>query len=611
MDGFEEVSTLTIPEARIQEVGFSPDSKYLLVGTERKLVRQRTKSGRKPKVFAIDDDKDFAVIEHFAFADRAPVALTAKQHTLEMWDSSSGKLLRTISARPEKFWVVAVSPDGRLAASGGSDNSLRLWNLETGAELRRLGKAWEELPSPLEFSPDGRFFASGHGSVFKLWDPASGRHVATLAGLEKGEWVIMTPEGYYNSSENGDRYINVRVGEEVYGIENYRETFYRPDLVQAALRGDALDGFASLSEVKPAPDVRFVDAPQKVSACEASVTVELEDRGGGVGNLRLFLNGTAVAEYSPRGLKVAGRKGQSLKRREITVGLSQGENTLTAWAFNADGSVRSNEVSIRISADCGEERPALHALVIGIEEYENPKLELKYAADDADLFANALSESAKGLFGDVNVVVLKSRAETSRKSILEHLEQVKSVRPGDLFVFYVAAHGLVDDGEYYLLTSDVGSLSTRKLKSTAVGQSELRTALANVPASKKLIVLDTCSAGAMGNTLQVALTRGMSDEAAIKILSRAVGSTILSAATSMQQAVEGYEGHGLFTYVLVEGLKGKADTNGDGFVKTLELADYVDEKVPELAERIFKHKQFPLVSPCGMGFPVGKTPAAE
>ena len=72
----------------------------------------------------------------------------------------------------------------------------------------------------------------------------------------------------------------------------------------------------------------------------------------------------------------------------------------------------------------------------------------------------------------------------------------------------------------------------------------------------------------------------------------------------MQEALEGYRNQGLFTYVIVEGLNGAADTDKDGYVKTLELADYVDNVVPELAEKVFKHKQYPIVSPTGQGFPL-------
>ena len=94
--------------------------------------------------------------------------------------------------------------------------------------------------------------------------------------------------------------------------------------------------------------------------------------------------------------------------------------------------------------------------------------------------------------------------------------------------------------------------------------------------------------------------------AALKILSRAVGSTILSASNSVQEALEGYKDHGLFTWVVAEGLKGAADSDKDGYVKTHELVDYVDSQVPELAEQVFRHKQYPTTTLSGQGFPVAR-----
>ena len=92
----------------------------------------------------------------------------------------------------------------------------------------------------------------------------------------------------------------------------------------------------------------------------------------------------------------------------------------------------------------------------------------------------------------------------------------------------------------------------------------------------------------------------------MKVLSRAVGSTILSASTSVQEALEGYQGHGLFTWALVQGLQGKADKGRTGYVRTTDLAAYVEDEVPILAEKIFKRAQFPTVSISGQGFPVGR-----
>jgi uncharacterized caspase-like protein len=177
----------------------------------------------------------------------------------------------------------------------------------------------------------------------------------------------------------------------------------------------------------------------------------------------------------------------------------------------------------------------------------------------------------------------------------------------DLFVFYVASHGVTEDGEYFLITSNVASASTEHLKTDAVSKEELTALVANVPATKKLMVIDTCHAEALGNALQLGLlSRGLDEVTALKILSRSVGTTVLAASTSTQQALEGYQGHGLFTYVVTEGLMGKGDVDKDGFVSTLGLAHYVDREVPELALSQFNHAQYPTVEVNGQGFPLTK-----
>ena len=74
---------------------------------------------------------------------------------------------------------------------------------------------------------------------------------------------------YYNSSANGDKQLNVRIGNNVYGIENYREAFYRPDLVKLALSGGSLKDFKTLADVKQPPVVSIVDTTKNTNKDEA------------------------------------------------------------------------------------------------------------------------------------------------------------------------------------------------------------------------------------------------------------------------------------------------------------------------------------------------------
>lgn len=84
-----------------------------------------------------------------------------------------------------------------------------------------------------------------------------------------------------------------------------------------------------------------------------------------------------------------------------------------------------------------------------------------------------------------------------------------------------------------------------------------------------------------------------------------MGSTILSASTSVQEALEGYQGHGLFTYVLAEGLKGKAAGKGET-VTVRKLMGYVEEKLPEITKKYKQEAQYPVThsSGEGMDFPL-------
>lgn len=617
----------------VNSVAYSPDSRSIISGSsDHGLTLWDVASGREIRTMTghISD------VNSVAFSpDGHTIVSGSNDHTTRLWDTTSGRELQTLQSHsrntqrnedvtPERcdekgcrifisnptgdaVKAVAFSPDGHAVASGSSGNSIELWNITSG-KLHLSLNGHENEVNTLVFFPDGKKMISGSSDgTARIWDVTTGKELAKFVSFNDGEWVTITSEGYFDASEHGDKHLNVRIGEglhEVYGIDQYRESFYRPDLVKIALGGGSLKDFRNIATVKASPQVAIVDTPASTSDSETKVTVKLTDMGGGIGDVRLYLNGSAVLLDNSRALKrVTTNDGKSVTRT-YTVKLSNGKNALRAIAFNDDNSMQSTDALYEINASIKvASKPTLHAIIVGIQEFKNPKLKLSFPVADADLFADTLTKSASGLFGKVDIKKLTTREETTSENIRKELTALRSLNPDDLFVFYVASHGTVDDGEYFLITSNVGPLSTDKLKSDALRQNELKELIANIPTTKKVIVLDTCNSGALSDVM---LTRGMSEDTAIKILSRAVGSTILSASTSSQEALEGYKGHGLFTFVLSEGLSGKADKGKSGFIKTTDLADYVESEVPEIAEKIFKRAQYPTKTISGQGFHIGK-----
>ncbi len=577
-------------------ITFSPDGSYLL---SKNMIWDASSGRRVKRMVSMPEG-----VKSFYSPDGKFIYAADYEGVFYVVDPDTGKLIRKFADHLSAGSFEVSQDKKTLIAEDVNSNGLTLWDLPSGK--KRATIEVNQRVGAVLVSADARKAIANHWVSVRQINLDSGKELAQFISFMDGEWIVITPEGYYNASAGGDKYLNVRMGNQAYSIENYREAFFRPDLVKVALSGGSLADFRKLSDVKEPPAVKIIDTPSAVNTDEVTVRLHLTEQGGGIGDIRLYLNGTAVVMDS-RAVTLRAKTDQAMVK-SYTLKLINGRNIIKAVAFNGDNSMQSNEATQEVTAAYAQAgKPSLTALVIGINEFKNPKLKLQYSTADADLFANTLKAVSEGLFDKVTIKKLTKPEETTSEAIIREIKSFQSLRPDDLFVFYIASHGTVDEGEYFLITSNVGSLRTEKLKTDAISQHMLKEAIANIPATKKLIIIDTCNAGALGEAIQVAmLTRGMSEDTALKILSRAMGSTILSASTSMQEALEGYKGHGLFTYVLTEGLKGKADKGKTGYIKTTELADYVDTEVPILAEKVFKRAQYPTISISGQAFPIGR-----
>ncbi len=120
---------------------------------------------------------------------------SSNDNTVRLWDMESGRLLRTLEHRGDVV-CVAWSPDGRMLATGTfSGKKVYQWDATTGRQIRVLGEHGKEVLW-VAWSPDGRMLASCSGDrTIRLWDPGNGRALRKLDGHKNEvESVAWSPD---------------------------------------------------------------------------------------------------------------------------------------------------------------------------------------------------------------------------------------------------------------------------------------------------------------------------------------------------------------------------------------------------------------------------------
>ncbi|QOX78621.1 caspase family protein [Trichlorobacter lovleyi] len=354
------------------------------------------------------------------------------------------------------------------------------------------------------------------------------------------------------------------------------------------------------------PKVRFLTSSGVTGLRDMRLQAELCDAGGGLGDVTLYLNKMPIVfEQSNRGLVALAkdRKGDCISFERV-VTLAAGENQIELMAFNRANSIESERSRIVVRYNAPEPaKPRLHLLTIAVNSYQERTLGLKYSVNDADNVAKLVAEKAQKLFAGVAVYRLSDQ-QVTRQGLEQVFAEISAkVERGDVFVLFLAGHGLTDelDGMYYFLPADFRLNNGASLARQGISMHDFKQYISSIKATRSLFLIDTCSSGAFSEGMA---GQTSAEHAALNKLARSVGRATLAASSRDQVALEGHQGHGVFSFILLQGLQGAA-ANRSGRITITNLALFVEETLPELTMKKWGYEQIPQKALIGLDFPIG------
>lgn len=231
-------------------------------------------------------------------------------------------------------------------------------------------------------------------------------------------------------------------------------------------------------------------------------------------------------------------------------------------------------------------------------------MSLNYALADATAFKTEAENDGHTMTTHVKTYFITDD-QASKDGIMQAFKTVKeTAKPNDILIFYYAGHGVISDKnkEFYLVPNDLTDLQNvdAALAQNGISSKVLQQYASDIAAQKQLFILDACqSAGAFATLV----AHDAEQQKSLAVVARSTGTHWIAASGSQQFANEFSQlGHGAFTYVLLQALKGSAKNNN--MITVNGLKNFLQVEVPDLMKKYNGTAQYPASYGFGSDFPV-------
>ncbi|MGB7344497.1 MAG: caspase family protein [Pirellulaceae bacterium] len=597
------IATMSTPLAVGSDLG---ELQLLELQSNGRVMRRRQFFGHENMVTSISQSPESRMI-----------ASSSTDGTIRIWSLDDFTIYGDIDfdVRGTQVLSVPFGSEGEKAGiRGGSDKPdeiLRFDGLDFYASRKRVLEGAYRPGQVVEVVVRNRSVQGSPSRVVRLTLAPVADQVEPLLSLflaNDGEWIIWSPDGYYDASPQADKYLGFHInqGREKSALwftaRQFEKHLYRPDVIDqiistgrrfgedspAAPTVGPTSAASDLAAYRP-PDVHIISPRDGLVTREDETVIRADIKSANslpVVKIKLTVNGFPVDLEGD----IDGLSKNQLRQR---IKLQPGDNAITLTALNRETKSVERKIVVKCEAPKSilaksdqPKKPTLHVLAVGVSKYKKSEINLQYAKEDAQDIANAWKSQSGGIYSDVKTHVLVDENAT-RANVLSNINQlIDNVDEGDRVIIHIAAHGATDQRDkYYLLTHDT---NPEALRSTGIAHTDLVSAVDDLLANRcqVLLFVDTCHSGASVGSRGIETVNKLRQST--RDYWRNTGSVVFTSSLPGQESFEREAWHnGAFTEALLEALdfQGDSDANGDDHLSISELQLFLENRVGELTDK--------------------------
>jgi WD40 repeat protein len=549
---------------------FSPDGKRIVTASEDSTARiWDAESGLCLDTLQGHIDN----VETATFSpDGKRIVTASSDRTARIWDAENGHCLDTLQGHTRGVNTATFSPDGKRIVTTSFDWTARIWDAESVKCLNTL-EGHTVFVYTATFSPDGKTITTtglDHKTI--LWDAATGKPLYTRLQLTGDDWLVYDEDYRFDGTEGAIEKLYFVCGLEIIELSQVKQSLRVRNLVKKIMEKEDLSSFPKLSDLNICgqfPQIEQMDRSNPF-------VYEIEKRKADILQIEVYIDKKRVHTMNPATLPWKNNKAMLvLDSTFLKQHLSPGvENQIKVQAIaKFDGfSLPSRGTAVPIGDNRPQKKPILYGVFVGLNEYQDPKLGLRFPVNDALAISNIVGEAGISMFGKENVklynVVSNSDEQIkpyrygspNRQTIKNALKEIAAVaEPQDVLFIFLAGHGTMGKDEkkrFTFLTAEATSNQSIGIETDTLFSWIATDGPFQLKAKKAILVIDACNSGQLLNNIAVRATDEIERQKQLDLLADQTGTFILTASAPNKEAYElpEYE-HGLLTYSLLRVLK--------------------------------------------------------